>query len=75
MSYEITEYDKGFPVLRIRVGNREISFAIHSVQPLAREWMGEVLDRQITQLVKDAENTAIERHKAELRKLLGVAQS
>jgi hypothetical protein len=69
----IDNYDEHCPQLRIRFGDREMSFTVKDVAPKAREWLGEVIERQVTELIETRVRQALEKHKAELRKLLGVA--
>lgn len=72
MSFLIDYYDERNPQLRIRQGDREISFTLASVKPESHEWLGEVLDRQITELVELRVRQALAEHQKKLRDLLGV---
>lgn len=72
MSYDICLYDPLNPQLRIRHGNREISFTLAPVAPDSHDWLGQVLDRQITELVDYRVREALESHKKQMRELLGV---
>jgi len=74
MSYVIDNSDEHWPSLRIRSGDRELSFTVKDVAPEAREWLGGVLDRQIEELVALRVHQAVETHKEALRILLGVRQ-
>jgi hypothetical protein len=71
MSFIIDDYDEHNLQLRIRQGAREISFSLASVKPEAHHWLGEVLDRQITELVEMRVQEALEDHKKKLRELIG----
>lgn len=73
MSFRIDNYDKHNPCMQINVGDRRIEFSVASVQPDAHEWLGEVLDRQINEMVDRRVREAVEAHKKALRDLLGVA--
>lgn len=72
MSFEIDNYDKHCPQLRIRFGEREMSFTVKDVAPEAREWLGGVIERQVNELIDLRVRQALEKHKAALRELLGV---
>jgi hypothetical protein len=72
MSYHIDNSDKHLPVLVVRSGDYELSFTVKDVAPEAREWLGGVLDRQVNELIDLRVRQAVEAHKKELRKLLGV---
>ena len=72
MSFEIDTYDEHCPQLRIRFGDREMSFTVKDVAPEAREWLGRVIERQVAELIDIHVNQALERHKAAMRALLGV---
>ena len=72
MSFTIDHYDEQNPQLRIKQGDREISFTLSPVKPESHEWLGEVLDRQINELVDLRVRQAIAEHQKKLRDLLGV---
>jgi hypothetical protein len=72
MSYSIDYYDEHNPQMRIAVGDREISFSLMGVQPDSRDWLGRVLDREISEMVELRVREALEAHKKALRDLLGV---
>lgn len=74
MSYEISHYDPEYPQLRIVVRGREISFTICSVDPKSHEWLGQVLDRSINELVDILIAQALNEHKHQLQILLGIAK-
>lgn len=74
MSFRIDTYDEHCPVLRIKLGDRDISFTVRDVSPAAHVWLGEVLERQITELVDLRVRQALAAHKAALRELLGCSK-
>jgi hypothetical protein len=73
VSIIIDKYDEHNPQLRIRFGEREMSFTVKDVAPEAREWLGEVIESQVTKLIDLRVSQALEQHKAALRSLLGVS--
>jgi L-arabinose isomerase len=73
MSYLIDTYDEHNPVMRITTGDREITFSVARVQPDAHEWLGEVLDRQINEMIDRRVREALAAHKKQLRDLIGAA--
>jgi hypothetical protein len=72
MSFKIDNYDEHCPQLRIQFGDREMSFTVKDVAPQAREWLGGVIERQVSELINLRVRQALENHKAALRELLGV---
>lgn len=72
MPFIIDHYDPDNPQLRIKQGNREISFTLASVKPDSHEWLGRVLDRQITEIVEISVREALADHQKKLRDLIGV---
>jgi hypothetical protein len=73
MSFIIDNYDEHCPQLRIKFGDREMSFTVKDVAPEAREWLGGVIERQVSELIALRVNQALDKHRADLRKLLGAA--
>lgn len=74
MSFRIDTYDEHNPCMQIYVGDHRIEFSLARVRPDAHEWLGEVLDRQINEMVDLRVREAVEAHKKALRDLIG-AQS
>lgn len=72
MTFQIDHYDEHNPQMRIQIGDREISFSVARVQPDAHEWLGQVLDRQISEVVEREVRLALAAHKKALRGLLGI---
>jgi hypothetical protein len=73
MSFTIDNYDEHNPILRIRFGDREMSFTVKDVAPEAHQWLGAVIERQVTELIETRVRQELDKHKADLRKLLGAA--
>lgn len=71
MSFIIDHYDEHNPQLRIKQGDREISFTLAPVDPESHDWLGQVLDRQINELVDLRVRQALDDHKKKLRELIG----
>jgi hypothetical protein len=69
----IDNYDEHCPQLRIRFDGYEMSFTVKDVAPEAREWLGGVIERQVSELIALRVNQALDKHRADLRKLLGAA--
>lgn len=64
------EFDQ--PVLRIVAAGRAIEFSLAKVAPEAHNWLAEILDKDINELVDRATKAAVKKHQRELRELLGL---
>lgn len=73
MGYKFSDYDRENRQIVIETANgRNVSFSVQMMDQHSQEWLGEVLSRMFKEEIEHAVTTALNKHRAEMRKLLGI---
>lgn len=72
MSHTIYPGEFDDPMLQINIGDRSIGFTLEGIPAEKHEWLANSIERQVQDLIDIRVREALEAHKRELRKLLGV---
>ena len=71
-AWEISHYDDHNPTIRILINDYNYSFSVEPVRTEMREWLGEVVARQMQEIHDRAVAKTKKEMQAEFRKLIGI---